>query len=279
MRKISLVALFAALVMSVNATDIWTGSHAVTWSSALNLDATTFAGAQPGNALKVFYTNASDGIEFKANGVNIAGSRKNAWINDEGAYELYLTPGAVDAIKAHGLEIVGNHFTVTKVELNEVEGREGMTTMWRGLYWADGWGEMLFYPAIASVVDWNDYSAIRVYHEAGRSDFEVNFKKSWADADHIGGISDMTAGEGYVELPLTDKRRALLASIDNELIVQFYRGDDKAAFNVTEIALVGDSPSDISNTAAESKAVKFFENGQLVIIKNGVKYNALGAQL
>ena len=278
MKKISLVALFAALVMSVNATDIWTGSHAVTWSSALNLDATTFAGAQPGNALKVFYTNASDGIEFKANGVNIAGSRKNAWINDEGAYELYLTPGAVDAIKAHGLEIVGNHFTVTKVELNEVEGREGMTTMWRGLYWADGWGEMLFYPAIASVVDWNDYSAIRVYHEAGRSDFEVNFKKSWADADHIGGISDMTAGEGYVELPLTDKRRALLASIDNELIVQFYRGDDKAAFNVTEIALVGDSPSDISNTAAESKAVKFFENGQLVILKNGVKYNALGAQ-
>lgn len=279
MKKISLVALFAALVMSVNATDIWTGSHAVTWSSALNLDATTFAGAQPGNALKVFYTNASDGIEFKANGVNIAGSRKNAWINDEGAYELYLTPGAVDAIKAHGLEIVGNHFTVTKVELNEVEGREGMTTMWRGLYWADGWGEMLFYPAIASAVDWNDYSAIRVYHEAGRSDFEVNFKKSWADADHIGGISDMTAGEGYVELPLTDKRRALLASIDNELIVQFYRGDDKAAFNVTEIVLVGDSPSDISNTAAESKAVKFFENGQLVIIKNGVKYNALGAQL
>ena len=279
MKKISLVALFAALVMSVNATDIWTGSHAVTWSSALNLDATTFAGAQPGNALKVFYTNASDGIEFKANGVNIAGSRKNAWINDEGAYELYLTPGAVDAIKAHGLEIVGNHFTVTKVELNEVEGREGMTTMWRGLYWADGWGEMLFYPAIASVVDWNDYFAIRVYHEAGRSDFEVNFKKSWADADHIGGISDMTAGEGYVELPLTDKRRALLASIDNELIVQFYRGDDKAAFNVTEIVLVGDSPSDISNTAAESKAVKFFENGQLVIIKNGVKYNALGAQL
>ena len=267
MKKISLVALFAALVMSVNATDIWTGSHAVTWSSALNLDATTFAGAQPGNALKVFFTDASDGIEFKANGVNIAGSRKNAWISGEGAYELYLTPGAIDAIKAHGLEIVGNHFTVTKVELNEVEGREGMTTMWRGLYWADGWENepMLFYPAIASVVDWNDYSAIRVYHEAGRSDFEVNFKKSWAGADHIGGISDMTAGEGYVELPLTDERRALLASIDNELIVQFYRGDDKAAFNVTEIALVGNSQTALNNTAVESKAVKFFENGQLVI--------------
>ena len=239
MRKISLLMLFAlAFLFNAKATEIWTGSHAVTWGTALNLNAATFAGAQPGNALKVFYTDASDGIEFKANGVNIAGSRKNAWISGEGAYELYLTPGAVDAIKAHGLEIVGNHFTVTKVELNEVEGREGMTTMWRGLYWADGWGEMLFYPAIASVVDWSDYSAIRVYHEAGRSDFEVNFKKSWEGSDQIGGIGDMTAGDGYVELPLTDERRALLASIDNELIVQFYKGDDKAAFNVTEIALV-----------------------------------------
>lgn len=232
--------LFAlAFLFNAKATEIWTGSHAVTWSTALNLNAATFAGAQPGNALKVFFTEASEGgIELKANGVNIAGSRKNAWINGEGAYELYLTPGAVDAIKAHGLEIVGAHFKVTKVELNEVEGREGMTTMWRGLYWADGWGEMLFYPAIASVVDWNDYSAIRVYHEAGRSDFEVNFKKSWEEGGHIGGIGDMTAGDGYVELPLTDERRALLASIDNELIVQFYKGDDKAAFNVTEIALV-----------------------------------------
>ncbi len=280
MRKISLVALFAALVaVNVNATDLWTGSRYVTWGQELQIEASLFADAQPGNALKVFYTNASDGIEFKANDVNIAGSRKNAWISGEGAYELYLTPGAIDAIKAHGLDIVGANFTVTKVELNEVEGREGMTTMWRGLYWADGWGEMLFWPAIASAVDWNDYSAIRVYHEAGRSDFEVNFKKSWADDDHIGGISDMTAGEGYVELPLTDARRALLASIDYELIVQFYRGDDKAAFNVTEIALVGNSPTALSNTAVESKATKTFENGQLVIIKNGVKYNALGAQL
>jgi len=32
----------------------------------------------------------------------------------------------------------------------------------------------------------------------------------------------------------------------------------------------------IDNTAAEVKAVKTFENGQLVIIKNGVKYNATG---
>ena len=34
----------------------------------------------------------------------------------------------------------------------------------------------------------------------------------------------------------------------------------------------------VENVNADMKAVKTFENGQLVIIKNGVRYNALGAQ-
>ncbi len=39
------------------------------------------------------------------------------------------------------------------------------------------------------------------------------------------------------------------------------------------------SATAIENTEAEVKAVKFYENGQLVIIKNGVKYNIIGAEL
>ena len=35
----------------------------------------------------------------------------------------------------------------------------------------------------------------------------------------------------------------------------------------------------VENITAEPKAVKVIENGQLVIIKNGIRYNALGAQL
>lgn len=36
-------------------------------------------------------------------------------------------------------------------------------------------------------------------------------------------------------------------------------------------------PQAIENTAVEAKATKYMENGALVIVKNGVKYNALGA--
>lgn len=35
----------------------------------------------------------------------------------------------------------------------------------------------------------------------------------------------------------------------------------------------------VENVEAAEKAVKFFENGQLIIMKNGVRYNALGVQL
>ena len=40
-----------------------------------------------------------------------------------------------------------------------------------------------------------------------------------------------------------------------------------------------DFPTGINNTEEALKAVKSFENGQLMIEKNGVKYNAQGARL
>ena len=43
------------------------------------------------------------------------------------------------------------------------------------------------------------------------------------------------------------------------------------------IEFVPKSATNIDNTAVEGKVVKTFENGQLVVIKNGVKYNATGA--
>lgn len=49
-------------------------------------------------------------------------------------------------------------------------------------------------------------------------------------------------------------------------------------FRITTAEVTAQSQG-IEDVQADVKAVKFFENGQLVIIKNGVRYNALGAQL
>lgn len=53
----------------------------------------------------------------------------------------------------------------------------------------------------------------------------------------------------------------------------------KLTKNALNYMTVEDPKAGIDNTDADVKATKFFENGQLIILKNGVKYNALGAQL
>lgn len=280
MKKISLVALFAALVMSVNATDIWTGSKHVSWDGGLQIAADQFAAAQPGNLLKVHFTGASDGIEFKvmnANFDHLAGSREAAWINGDGAFEQFLTPTAVDSLKAYGLEIIGANFTCTQVELLESKTLKDGFTVWTGFFWADEWSTLELYWNGYAGVDFAKATALRIYSEANRSDFVINIKENWDAEGQIADQSAMTAGDGYMELPLTADLRNRLANAGHWMI-QFNK-ESGAPFNVTDIVLVGDFPTAISNTAVESKAVKFFENGQLVIIKNGVKYNALGAQL
>ena len=281
MKKISLVALFAALVMSVNATDIWTGSKHVSWSEGgLQIAADQFAAAQPGNLIKVHFTGATDGIEFKVMNEHfdhLAGSREAAWISGDGAFEQFLTQTAVDSLKAYGLEIIGANFTCTKVELLESKTLKEGFTVWTGFFWADSWSTLeLYYNGYAGV-DWSKATALRIYSEANRSDFVINIKESWEPEGQIADQTAMTPGEGYMELALTPDLRNRLANAGHWMI-QFNK-EEGAPFNVTDIVLVGDFTSDISNTEVENKAVKFFENGQLVFITNGVKYNALGVQL
>ena len=284
MKKISLVALFAALVMSVNATDIWTGSKHVSWSDGgLQIAAAQFAAAQPGNLLKVHFTGATDGIEFKvmnANFDHLAGSREAAWIDGDGAFDQFLTQAAVDSLKLYGLELIGANFTCTQVELLESKTLKDGITVWTGFFWADSWSTLELYWNGYAGVDWSKATALRIYSEAGRSDFVINvIINAWPDqgGENVANQTAMTAGEGYMELTLTDELRTKLAEA-SKWMIQFNK-EAGAAFNVTDIVLVGDFTTAIDNTVMESKATKTFENGQLVIIKNGVKYNALGAQL
>ena len=291
MKKITLLAaLFAA--MTINATDLWTGSKHVSWGDGgIQIQKEAFAEALPGQKIVVTYTGASDGIEFKvmnASFDHLAGSREAAWINGDDAFEQFLTVAAVDSLKAHGLEIIGANFTCNKVELldGKAELKDGFT-VWTGFFWADEWSTLELYWNGYAGVDFSKATALRIYHEAGRSDFVINvILNAWPDqgGENVANHEAMTAGEGYMELPLTDELRTKLAEA-SKWMVQFNK-ETGAPFNVTDIVLVGDFAEEepgegqaIENTTVKSKAVKTIENGQLIILKNGVRYNALGAQL
>ena len=101
--------------------------------------------------------------------------------------------------------------------------------------------------------------------EAGT--FPVNAVAITADLTLPAKGSDCADEQGYVWKTL--EYTALGGDVQ---IKEFAGGYRIKAIQVGEL-------QGVENTNAEVKATKIFENGQLVIIKNGVRYNALGAQL
>ena len=283
MKKFFLFVALAAMSITASATDLWTGSKDVTWGAGLRIAATQFASATPGQKIVVsFAAGATDGIEFKvmnANFDHLAGSREAAWIKDAATYEQFLTKAAVDSLKLYGLELIGNHFTATKVELLDGKELKDGITVWTGFFWADNWSTLELYRDGYCNVDFSKVSAIRFYSEAKGSEFVINFMSKFdSESDFFGNQTNMTDGEGYKELPLTDGLRTKIATAEHWLI-QFNK-EALDPFNVTDIVLVPtDSTTAIHNTAVETKAVKIIENGQIVIIKNDIRYNALGAEI
>ena len=281
MKKISLVALFAALVMTANATDIWTGSKHVCWADGgVQIAADQFTAAQPGQKIVLHFSDATDGVEFKVMNEHfdhLAGSREAAWINGNGTFEQFLTQAAVDSLKLYGLEIIGANFTCTQVELLDGKVLKDGITVWTGFFWADAWTTLELYRDGYCNVDFSKANALRIYSEAGRSDFVINIKENWDPEGQIADQTAMTAGEGYMELPLTDALRNRLANAGHWMI-QFNK-EAGEAFNVTDVVLVMKDHTAIDNTAVEAKTVKVIRDGQVLILKNGKTYNALGAEM
>ena len=284
MKKVFLFVVVVAMSIAASATDLWTGSKHVSWSEGgLQIAANQFAAAQPGNLLKVHFTGASDGIEFKvmnANFDHLAGSREAAWINGDGAFEQFLTQTAVDSLKAYGLEIIGANFTCTRVELLESKTLKDGFTVWTGFFWADEWSTLELYRNGYAGVDFAKAAALRIYSEANRSDFVINIKENWDAEGQIADQSAMTAGDGYMELPLTDDLRNRLANAGHWMI-QFNK-EAGAPFNVTDIVLVlkSDGPTTaVEYTAATIQCQKVIENGQVLIIREGKTFNLFGAEV
>ena len=284
MKKVFLFVVVVAMSIAASATDLWTGSKHVSWSEGgLQIAANQFAAAQPGNLLKVHFTGASDGIEFKvmnANFDHLAGSREAAWINGDGAFEQFLTQTAVDSLKAYGLEIIGANFTATRVELLESKTLKDGFTVWTGFFWADEWSTLELYRNGYAGVDFAKAAALRIYSEANRSDFVINIKENWDAEGLIADQSAMTAGDGYMELPLTDDLRNRLANAGHWMI-QFNK-EAGAPFNVTDIVLVlkSDGPTTaVEYTAATIQCQKVIENGQVLIIRDGKTFNLFGAEV
>ena len=79
---------------------------------------------------------------------------------------------------------------------------------------------------------------------------------------------------------ITDLQVGQIVTIFGNLKIYKKEGQaDIYEFDKSSIIVDFNGTQAISNTPVQTKAVKTIQNGQLVIIKNGVRFNALGAQI
>ncbi|MBO5618821.1 MAG: hypothetical protein J5902_02430 [Paludibacteraceae bacterium] len=100
-----------------------------------------------------------------------------------------------------------------------------------------------------------------------------------------GSTAAVFAAEGAVADDANPASVAKAASLEEYVTLKFYAEGSEVSIKETAggyriiSATIGGGEQAIDNVNANVKAQKVFENGQLVIIKNGVRYNALGAAL
>lgn len=255
MNKFFTLLSASMLALAANAADLFTGSQYVTWGSGLQLEASKFADAKAGDKLVISYTGASDGIELKVmdDFNRLPGSLQWCPIDGNGTVEQFLTPAAVAKLKAAGLEMIGNNFTATKVEL--LDGKDNVTenTVWTGYFWMDSWTTLELTKTSFDGVDWNNVSAIRFCSEAGRTDYVINVMTGWEGDQKIADQGMMTMTNDYAELSLKGIDMAAKLANADRLMIQCNK-EEGAAFNFTSIELVTKGAVGIANATLATPA-------------------------
>ena len=283
-----------ASAMSVSATSIWSGSQDVHWDNTIMLEKAKFADALPGNKITVTLSvndGTNDAIEFKANGQKLPGTRFSLCQDWWETYDLFMTQDMIDSCQVYGMEICGDNFTVTNIDLSEGKAasmKEGKV-IWTGYFWVDSWSTLeVFREALDAVKDWDKYKSMRFYSECPTTDNLIFLLADWSEAGVIAKsepVTDSIAGnpfkryEGYAELDLTKVNP--LAIIDqvasDRLMIQMDK-QGSSAFNFTDVVLLESAVEALPNVATKAAAKKTFENGNIVIYQNGIRHNILGTQ-
>lgn len=265
MKKLVSFIAMAFVSLSIYATDLWEGSHAVAWDNTVTIAADKFAEVQMGQKIVVELTvQNEDVIELKSDGQKLPGTRFHRLFNDNTSFEVFLTKAAVDQLKAHGLEVCGSGFTLAKVWYGD--GKDNVTehTAWTGFFWMDEWSTLEIWNE-GMPADISNYKAVRFYSEANRTNYTINILASWDGADKIADQTTLNMTNEYAELDLTTlsaEKKALFHKTDRVMIQCDKNGGEP--FNFTAVEFIPQADA-INAVAAQ--------------IENDAEYNILGQRV
>lgn len=240
----------------VSATDLWEGTHAVTWDTPLAIAADMFADAQVGQKIVIEFTNAQDVIELHSNFAMLPGTYYANFIKDKTSIDVFITPGMLASLKQYGLEVCGDKFTLTKIWYGDGKETVDDNAVWTGYFWMDNWCTLELAKTSFNGINWSDYKAIRFCSEANRTDYVINVLTKFDDpACKLGDQTTMTMTNAYAELSLDGIDMAAKLEGFDRLMIQCNK-EGGAAFNFTDIILVKKDGTAISAVKAQKAAAE-----------------------
>jgi len=256
MKKLFLLMSLMATTVIASATDVWEGTHPVTWDTPLEIEATKFADAKVGQKIVVEFTNAQDVIELHSNKVMLPGTRYAQFIKDAGSIDTFITPSMLASLKEYGLEICGKEFTATKIWYGDGKETVDDNAVWTGYFWMDEWCTLELAKTSFNGINWSNYKAIRFCSEANRTDYVIKVLTKFDDPDCLlGDQTTMTMTNAYAELSLEGIDMAAKLEGKDRLMVQCNK-EGGAAFNFTDIILVKKDGTAISAVKAQKAAAE-----------------------
>ena len=153
-----------------------------------------------------------------------------------------------------------------------VDGLEGVDSLVVGTQWRAFAGCTMTFGAFQTI----EAGKVSVYYQLNGDDSSKELAKTR-------GVGLSIMGGEIVEYRFSTAKNCCVASFD--LPAGSYDAGDVVltvltnTVNIAGVRIEKLASQGVEDVNAAVKAQKIFENGQLVIIKNGVRYNALGAQL
>ena len=255
MKKVFLLLCLMATTVIASATDVWEGTHAVSWNNTLTIEKGKFTDMKVGDKLVVEFVDAAgEVIELHSNQGMLPGTRFEHHIfPDQSSVEVFATPAMLASLKEYGLEVCGVDFTATKIWYGDGKDNIDENTGWSGFFWMDNWSTLEITKNSFADVDWSKVKAIRFYSEANRTDYVINVLTKWGDGGKLGDQTTMTMTSEYAELSLEGiNMETALADVDRLMIQCNKEGGEP--FNFTAVVLVKNNTSDIQTAQRSAKA-------------------------
>ena len=242
MKKNLFVALSLLLsATAVNAENLFTGEHAVTWENTLKLEAEKFANAKIGDEMVVtMAAGATDVMEMKADGQWLPGSTFN-WLDGKTEVKAVLTQAMCAKLQDYGLELCGPSFTVTSVDLNPDFMAVPEGAIWSGYFWIDGgWNTIELYKTAFDGQN-PDTITINFSDEAEGSNFILNVLTRWDDESmKISSPETMTISgkQAVIDLSKLPEGRTLESYFEGENCLKIQgHVEEGNSFNITSVVI------------------------------------------